>query len=516
MGDAVSNADAGVWGALDALVTQVLQTRSAIAGLQAQEARLLASAADLVVARAEERKALGRRDFGTELALREVCAELAAAMRVSDRTVQARISDATRLVGSFPATLAAWEAGRIDAPHVSAIIDAGAAIDDPERRARYEEAVLEIAVEESANRLRPLARDIAGRIDPATLEERHERAQLRRRVHLLDLGEGMARLILDLPATLAHAILDRVTQMAYDVRDAADGEGAGEQGEACSETDPPSPGAVSVVTKPKASVVKGTGAGTDTDTDTDSTVGTGTGTGAGTVGTGPAGTSPPTGGSPVEPGTPPDSHQELRTMDELRADILADLLLTGAPTAHGTGGALGAITAHVQVTVPVLTLAGTDDEPALLAGHGPIDADTARHLAAGAPGWDRVLTHPHTGMPLAVDRYRPSAELKRFLRVRDEHCRFPGCRQPPWRCDVDHTIDAARGGSTSACNLAHFCKSHHILKHASDWKVRQLGGGVLEWSSPTGRVYRDRPAATVRFTLDRGSPTTLSSDPPPF
>ena len=43
-------------------------------------------------------------------------------------------------------------------------------------------------------------------------------------------------------------------------------------------------------------------------------------------------------------------------MDQRRADILADLLLAGAPAA--LGGGLGAIRAQVQVTVPVLTLGG--------------------------------------------------------------------------------------------------------------------------------------------------------------
>ena len=65
----------------------------------------------------------------------------------------------------------------------------------------------------------------------------------------------------------------------------------------------------------------------------------------------------------------------------------------------------------MQITVPVLTAAGQSDEPALLAGYGPIDTETAQRLAAGAPGWDRVMFHPHTGATLAVDRYRPSAEL---------------------------------------------------------------------------------------------------------
>jgi hypothetical protein len=162
----------------------------------------------------------------------------------------------------------------------------------------------------------------------------------------------------------------------------------------------------------------------------------------------------------------------------------------------------------VQVTIPVLTLAGVRDDGAELAGTGPIDPDTARSLAATAPGWDRVMTHPITGAILAVYRYRPSADLRRALRVRDEHCRFPGCRQPAWRCDVDHTQDAAHGGPTCDHNLECLCKRHHVLRHATDWTVRQLGGGTLEWTSPIGLICIDIPPTTLRF-MPMG-------DPPPF
>ena len=182
------------------------------------------------------------------------------------------------------------------------------------------------------------------------------------------------------------------------------------------------------------------------------------------------------------------------------------MLLAGAPVAAGEG--IDAIRAHVQVTVPVLTLAGVHDEGANLAGYGPIDPDTARRLAGNAKGWDRVMTHPVTGAVLAVDRYRHTKDLERTLRVRDEHCRFPGCRQPFWRCDIDHTHDAALGGQTSEHNLAHLCRRHHVLKHATDWQVRQLGGGTLEWTSPTGLTYIDIPTPTLRFIPN--------ADPPPF
>jgi hypothetical protein len=41
--------------------------------------------------------------------------------------------------------------------------------------------------------------------------------------------------------------------------------------------------------------------------------------------------------------------------------------------------------------------------------------------------------------------YRPPAELATYIRVRDRHCRFPGCNTRATVCDIDHNIPALRG-----------------------------------------------------------------------
>lgn len=74
------------------------------------------------------------------------------------------------------------------------------------------------------------------------------------------------------------------------------------------------------------------------------------------------------------------SGDDPRTLPQLRADVLADMLL-------GAGGPSGARSpaARIVVTVPVFSLMGITDEPAELEGYGPIPADAARRLA-GSPG----------------------------------------------------------------------------------------------------------------------------------
>lgn len=169
---------------------------------------------------------------------------------------------------------------------------------------------------------------------------------------------------------------------------------------------------------------------------------------------------------------------------------MSDLLLCGAPAAHGESG-LGAIRATVQITIPILTLAGAGDEPAILDGHGPIDRETARQLAGSSPCWQRVMIHPVTAEPLRLDTYRPSKRLRRLLHARDRCCRWPGCRRPARRSEADHTIPFSAGGSTCRENMEIFCIRHHHLKHASLWVVEQRGGGSLQFTSPTGRRYRN-------------------------
>lgn len=175
-----------------------------------------------------------------------------------------------------------------------------------------------------------------------------------------------------------------------------------------------------------------------------------------------------------------DRPDEPRTLDQLRADVAGDRL-TGAVAGGRTG-------VTVAVTVPVLTLLGATDEPATLDGYGPIDADTARRLAAHAPSFKRLLTHPVSGGLLDVDRtsYHPPADLKRWLAVTDVLCTFPGCGRLARNSDIDHTVDRQYGGATRAANLAHLCRHHHRLKHQTRWRVQQEPDRKITWTSPTG------------------------------
>src|SRR5690606_39129615 len=94
-----------------------------------------------------------------------------------------------------------------------------------------------------------------------------------------------------------------------------------------------------------------------------------------------------------------------RTMDQLRADVLADFLLGGE-----LGG--GAVKAEVFIHLDFAALIGLRDNPAELAGHGPLPAAIARAIAFCPNSvWRRIITDRPNGAPKDVGRtrYRPPA-----------------------------------------------------------------------------------------------------------
>src|SRR4029078_8451726 len=75
--------------------------------------------------------------------------------------------------------------------------------------------------------------------------------------------------------------------------------------------------------------------------------------------------------------------------------------------------------------------------PAVVLGRGMLPAPL---LAAKVAGTAKIVPIVHPADTPAEPRYIPSAVLATFLRCRDMTCRFPGCDEPAYDCDIDHTI----------------------------------------------------------------------------
>ncbi|OZE60182.1 hypothetical protein CH270_23700 [Rhodococcus sp. 02-925g] len=93
--------------------------------------------------------------------------------------------------------------------------------------------------------------------------------------------------------------------------------------------------------------------------------------------------------------------------------------------------------------------------------------------------------------------YRPDTLTTAAVRLRDKHCRFPGCHRPAARCQLDHInpfdhTNPLGGGWTIVNNLRCLCEYHHCVKTAGYWKAVMLPGGAILWTSTS---------KTTRITL---------------
>ena len=199
---------------------------------------------------------------------------------------------------------------------------------------------------------------------------------------------------------------------------------------------------------------------------------------------------------------------EDRTMDQLRADVFADLLAGVDPAATGAvmpAVRKGVVNLHIGLT----TLTCLDDYPGEIEGFGPVIADIARETAAQlaeTASWRFTVfddngetvaegplrRRPPTPTPATADAgrdgYRPTARQKAFVIGRDRTCRAPGCRRPARTCDLDHIMNWAYSRETSIANLIPLCRRHHRAKHKGQFQVRRTTTGI-DWITPCGRHY---------------------------
>ncbi|MCS3428257.1 HNH endonuclease signature motif containing protein [Leucobacter aridicollis] len=524
--------------AIDAAITRFEALESQRRRIEAEQLLVLGEALDAATV------VPGGSSGGAELGFRSLRMELATAMHESEHTAGRLLQTAYDARRSFPAALQALGAGEISMGHLRVVTSEGAPLTvgdgelKVEKRERYERRVLEVARQETPNRLRPVARRLAAHEQRESLEEQHERAAAQRCLRLVEAEDGMADLIAHLPAVDAHAIYDRVARIAKKTARAG-GAGGSVAG-----------GAV-------GGVAGGAGAG-----------GASVAGGAVTNASDGPNAQPAAAGQP-HPGlqgteAPPRTgsgqvDMARRPISAVRVDVYRDLLLgANDDTATAADGVAGRV--QVLVSEAVLGLrsplavaierseagagsweggetgetseagenwetggtgqaseaaetgpprfapesddgseaGGGGERVAELIGYGPLAEGIARRVAAEATAWD-LLAVDSAGNLRSVDRYRPTPAIRRYLGARDQHCRAPGCRVPTHRCDVDHTVAAEDGGPTSVENLAHLCRGHHMLKHHSDWRVEQEPNGTMVWTSPTGRTHRDTPASRVRF-----------------
>ncbi|MFF0268743.1 hypothetical protein [Kribbella sp. NPDC004536] len=171
---------------------------------------------------------------------------------------------------------------------------------------------------------------------------------------------------------------------------------------------------------------------------------------------------------------------------------------------------------HIEVLIPITTLLGMDDDPAELAGYGPIPASMARRIAAGGT-WRRLLTDPTNGtvVEASTTRHDPGAVVTETLLARHPVCAWPGCNRVSRECDRDHGTPFARSGETRLAGLAPFCEYHHLIKDtpAWGWSTINHSDGSVTLTAPTGHRYTTIPPARGPAAP---SVAPFGGEPPPF
>ena len=371
--------------------------------------------------------------------------DIATALRLSPNTAQLRIDVARTLVNHLPNTCSALAMGEISASHATVIAkETAAAIRDGlSQFAIYqiEEKALSFAEFHTPGQVANKVRTTIAQLAPAEFEEVVDRARETRRVSCYNDADGMATVVAILPAQDAQIVMKSIE--AYILRMNAKDERESSEIRNSAESN----GAAS------ASAVNGAASGARANLRNET------------------------------------NSWSLLSADNKRADALTAIL------SAALSDSLETVKPHrrpvtVNVTIDLPTLLGLAQNPGQLSGYGAIPASVARELASDAT-WKRFITDPQTGnlLDYGREKYEPPQALVDFLLARDRTCRFPGCRQPATRSDIDHAQSWDSGGETNSENLGLLCRRHHRLKTHGRWALISNADGSCEWTSPVGKKY---------------------------
>jgi hypothetical protein len=145
---------------------------------------------------------------------------------------------------------------------------------------------------------------------------------------------------------------------------------------------------------------------------------------------------------------------------------------------------------------------GTPVSAATMAGLSNALLSRAADALSGPAGLAALLrgNYAPAGRPLAnislpLDVGKATEEIPAHLRraviLRDRHCRFPGCRQPPAGCQVHHIRTRRGGGVTSLGNMILLCRFHHLIAvHRWGWQIILHPDGTVTATGQDGRILR--------------------------
>ncbi|MGY1811357.1 DUF222 domain-containing protein [Blastococcus sp. SYSU D00820] len=442
-------------------------------------------------------------------------AEVAARLRVPERTAGTLLAESIELVEQLPGTLAALEAGRISWTHARALVELLRPVATG-KKTLVEARVLPRAPRQTVAQLRECTRRAIAKIDADAALRRLAQAVRDRRVTRHPGEDGMAVLTAVLAAPVARACHEALRAYAEACSSTADGHpdprSLDERMADCLADLILRPDAegrlpVRVLLTLVAGVDTLAGSGPDADepgeVDGETVPAPLVRELAYSLGLMPRPQCAEMPGSADEGAEPaPGQGAEAEAGAGADGEGGCDARSAAAPGSAGSGERGNQAPAALTALLEPRRLAGTAlaERP----GIAMVDQLTGCLLALADVTTLRAAARDGRGLgpPAENPGYWPSDPLDRFVRLRDRRCRFPGCRARIRRCDLDHRVPHPHG-PTSHDNLEGLCEFHHRLKHqAPGWRLTGSGDGGLVWTLPGGTTITTVPP---RFGTDDGS-----------
>ncbi|MEV7964701.1 DUF222 domain-containing protein [Sphaerisporangium sp. NPDC088356] len=424
-------------------------------------------------------------------------AELSLGLTLTEWSASALVETAATLRDRLPGILRCLAEGTLDEPRMRVIVEGVKGLSDAACH-RVEKAILQQAGSLTTAKLRRL---VAATVDKVAADEaaaRRRASERSRRVEFRNDGQGTAEIFgIGLPAGPATAAYNRVDAIARAAKHAGDSRTMDQL--RCDVFLALQLGRL----HPGSSTVADSVVHSDARHEHDPLVWIGE----------PEADGIPAQAPPAEDADVPapdetdvlDQHDQpgghVRVVEEPATDGYRATPSAGQEAVPTAEGLLETATRYLGVphlVVGLDTLLGLAETPGELGRYGSLVSDIARQIADGGirTGVKVCWTVTDQGgeaVHHGETRYRPGVTLRELINARDRSCRFPHCRRPASRCDLDHTLAHDQGGPTCPCNLAPLCRRHHRLKQAEGWTLTQSEPGILAWSTPSGRVHMVHP-----------------------
>lgn len=429
-------------------------------------------------------------DAVCEHASRIAAAELGAQMAWTPATARTRMAESADVIDNLPLAHHLWSQGRLDRAQVMVLADRTQDL-DPAARELVEEQLLADGGATlrctTPARVRAVVDRCVAELDPDAVRRRQERARQDRDVFVSPRGDCMSRFCADVSvpvAVLARSVIDSVAQGLSSERSIG-------QRRADVFAD--------LFTRLAAEGHVDLRGGAPNDA--------------------PQPNEPDTPASEISPDAPVEERSDLLPTDWERIDsgvtVIIDASVLESVDLSDAAAVEGALLgSHPALPPDLVSALALSARRARIAIRGVNTAGEAGPCSSGCAS-------ARTNLTVGADVYRPSAKLAEQLVLRDRVCRFPGCRHPARRCDLDHRVSFAEGGPTTAENLDTLCRFHHRLKTFTGWRAVREPGNRLTWTTPLGARIVDEPELVpVDEMPPKPVPSTSSrrprDDPPPF